>query len=117
MGVSDMSCGVCTTFTSATVLSSTYRFDSAATSCTDVFPKAVGRGQHLPYTHVISITLPHEDQQVRGSQPGGMHEQIYDCTPVVMEQKSIDDNTVAGTNVTLCWGLLPFSPDGEKQQP
>ena len=63
--------------------------------CTDVFPKAVGRGQHLPYTHVISITLPHEDQQVRGSQPGGMHEQIYDCTPVVMDAVS----TTAGTKV------------------
>lgn len=32
------------------------------------------------------------------------------CSPLVMQQKQVDEKTVAGTNVTMCWGLLPFSP-------
>ena len=51
----------------------------------DVFPKAVPRGQSLPFTHTISITFPHSDQPLKAAVPAGCAAQLFDFTCVVKE--------------------------------
>ena len=50
----------------------------------DVFPRPVTRGHSLPFTHTMCMVFPHEDQPVRAAVPAGLHFQVYDCTPVIM---------------------------------
>ena len=54
-------------------------------SAADVFPKAVPRGQSLPFTHTISVTFPHSDQPLKAAVPAGCAAQLFDFTCVVKE--------------------------------